>query len=178
MDNDLNTVKEKPGSSRSYHHGALRSALMDATAELIEEVGVEGFSLREVARRTGVSPAAPAHHFSDARGLLTAVATQSFLALGDALEASEAPGGDREARLLAQFEAYLVFALNSRGRYLLMWRKTILDPEQAELVAAAGRAFAMLDRRFEAARESRSGRATRHKPPLLRAGPWCMAWHC
>jgi AcrR family transcriptional regulator len=138
----------------------------------------EGFSLREVARRTGVSPAAPAHHFSDARGLPTAVATQTFLALGDALEASEPPGGDREARLLAQLESYLVFALNSRGRYLLMWRKTILDPEQAELVAAAGRAFAMLDRRFEAARESRSGRATRHKPPLLRAGPWCMAWHC
>ena len=50
----------------AYHHGALRAALIDAAESVLAERGVEGFSLREVARRSGVSPAAPAHHFGDA----------------------------------------------------------------------------------------------------------------
>ena len=61
-----------------YHHGALRQALIDATEALLAEKGADGFSLREVARRAGVSAAAPAHHFGDASGLLTAVATLGF----------------------------------------------------------------------------------------------------
>ena len=61
-----------------YHHGALRTALLDATESLLDESGLEGFTLRECARRAGVSHGAPAHHFGDLRGLLTAFAAQSF----------------------------------------------------------------------------------------------------
>lgn len=145
MGRNLNTVKHGAPPERSYHHGGLRSALLDASAELIDEAGIDGFSLREVARRTGVSPAAPAHHFGDVRGLLTAVATRSFLALGDSLSAAEASAGGREAKLLAQADAYLEFALENPGCYLLMWRKSLLDQEDTDLVAAAQRAFGMLD---------------------------------
>ena len=74
---------------------------MIAAAEaLIAERGLDGFSLRETARRAGVSPAAPAHHFGDARGLLTAIATEGFREFGDALEEADA-GGDRDARICA-----------------------------------------------------------------------------
>ena len=96
----LNSVKTD-GSDRPYHHGALRPALLAAAEAVIAERGVDGFSLRETARRAGVSPAAPAHHFGDARGLLTALATEAFRRFGDALEASD-PGGTREERMHAQ----------------------------------------------------------------------------
>lgn len=59
---------------RGYHHGDLRRALLDATVRLIEEQGLEAVSVREVARRTGVSPGAPFRHFENRTALLTAVA--------------------------------------------------------------------------------------------------------
>ena len=86
MTEELNSVKtETP--ERPYHHGALRAALIEAAEAVIAERGVDGFSLRETARRAGVSPAAPAHHFGDARGLLTALAAEAFRRFGDALAA-------------------------------------------------------------------------------------------
>src|SRR5262249_21793367 len=77
-----------PGSPprEAYHHGALRESLLEAAEGLLAERGLAGFSLREVARRSGVSPAAPAHHFGDSAGLLNAVAIQAFEGLRAALE--------------------------------------------------------------------------------------------
>jgi AcrR family transcriptional regulator len=89
---NLNTVK-MPSDPKPYHHGDLRQALIDATEQILTERGMEGFSMREAARRAGVSPAAPAHHFGDARGLLTAVAIGAFLDLQHALRAANARGG-------------------------------------------------------------------------------------
>ncbi|HZF42983.1 MAG TPA: TetR/AcrR family transcriptional regulator [Sphingomonadaceae bacterium] len=144
---------------------------MDATVALIEERGVEGFSLREVARRAGVSPTAPAYHFRDARGLLTAVATEGFLALGDGLAAAEANAGDdRRAKLLALAHAYLEFALANRGRYMLMWRKGLLDMADAEHVAAGQRAFSMLDRSV------RGNAAKRVRPDDPALAPSLACW--
>jgi AcrR family transcriptional regulator len=62
----------------SYHHGDLRAALLAAGEAVLTETGVEGFSLRLVAKRVGVSHSAPAHHFGDAQGLLTALAAEGF----------------------------------------------------------------------------------------------------
>jgi AcrR family transcriptional regulator len=115
-----------------YHHGALRAALIDATEALLAEKGAEGFSLREVARRAGVSPAAPAHHFGDAAGLLTAVATLGFEGLTQALEAGNARGGaDPRAALREQGIGYVRFAMQHPGRFRLMFRQGQLrdDPE-------------------------------------------------
>ncbi|MET1111144.1 MAG: TetR/AcrR family transcriptional regulator [Allosphingosinicella sp.] len=141
MTDDLNSVK----SDRAYHHGALRPALIAAAEAVLAERGTHGFSLREAARRAGVSPAAPAHHFGDASGLLTAVAAGAFRDLGDALEAAEAAGG-REARIRAQGLAYVRFALANRARFDLMWRAALLNRDDSEYAAAAERAFRLLDR--------------------------------
>lgn len=111
-----------------YHHGALREALLDATEALLGESGLEGFTLRECARRAGVSHGAPAHHFGDLRGLLTAFAAQSF----DQLEAltrsymDAAQPGVYE-RLVANGLAYLDYALTHPARFRLMFRSERLD---------------------------------------------------
>ena len=77
----------------SYHHGDLRRALLDATVQLIEEQGLESVSVREVARRTGVSPGAPFRHFENRTALLTAVAEVALerlvQAVGESLSAAE-----------------------------------------------------------------------------------------
>ena len=142
MNDDLNSVKT---ARDGYHHGALRSTLLEAAEALIEERGLDRFSLRETARRAGVSPAAPAHHFGDVRGLLTAIATEGFIALGDALQAADF-GNDRDARINAQGLAYVRFALQRPARFTLMWRKAILDVGDPGHSAAGGRAFQILDR--------------------------------
>src|SRR5687768_5541186 len=97
MIQNLNTVKSKAGERRAYHHGDLQAALIAAAEDVLAEKGVSGFSLREAARRAGVSPAAPAHHFKDARGLLTAVAARGFQRLTETLiqAADAAPQSDR-----------------------------------------------------------------------------------
>lgn len=68
-----------PPPPRPYHHGDLRAALLHAAEEELAERGMEAFSLRSVAKRAGVSHAAPAHHFGDAQGLLTALAGKSVV---------------------------------------------------------------------------------------------------
>lgn len=169
MNEDLNSVKmDANADRRAYHHGALREALIDAAEAIIVERGVEGFSLREAARRAGVSPAAPGHHFGDARGLLTAVATRAFRDFGDALEAGTV-GEDRAARLRGMGVAYVRFALANRARFELMWRKALLDREDSDYCAAGDRAFQLLDR---AAR----GEDAPEGPDLAVLAPSIAAW--
>ena len=128
----------------SYHHGTLRQALIDATESLLAERGLDGFSLREVARRSGVSPAAPAHHFGDAQGLLTAVATLAFDGLTEALQAGNARGGaDAVARLREQGVGYVGFALRYPGRFRLMFGPC--NQEDEGLARSAQVAFEVLE---------------------------------
>lgn len=169
MTDDLNSVKTASSEGRSYHHGALRSALLAAAEALIEERGLDRFSLRETARRAGVSPAAPAHHFGDARGLLTAVAAEGFRDFGDALEEADA-GVDRHARIMAQGRAYVRFAMARPACFSLMWRKAILNVEDPAYVEAGDRAFEILDR---AVRGEGAGRTGPRDPALA---PSIAAW--
>src|SRR4051812_26394436 len=102
--------------SKPYHHGDLKNALIQAAQALLAERGADDFSLREVARRAGVSPAAPAHHFGDAQGLLTAVATLAFEELTQVLRAGHARGGDDpQLALREQGVEYVQFALRHPG---------------------------------------------------------------
>jgi len=142
----MNTVKISRRPRRDYHHGALRPALLKAAVEVLEERGLDGFSLRETARRAGVSPAAPAHHFGDTPGLLTAIATASFVSLSERIEAADASAGPkRAARVRAQCQAYVEYAIGNRALYDLMWRPTLFNAEDAQFKAAALRAFFSLD---------------------------------
>jgi AcrR family transcriptional regulator len=139
MGDDLDDVK-----IRSYHHGALREALIAAAEAVLTERGLEGFSLRETARRAGVSASAPAHHFGDTRGLLTAIAGQAFRDLTDALElaAREPVQSDRVQKLAT---VYVRFAVRKRARFDLMWRSTLLDHENRDFRETRARVFHVFD---------------------------------
>ena len=133
-----------PAPREAYHHGDLRAALIEASEALLAERGLEGFSLREVARRSGVSPAAPAHHFGDTQGLLMAVATLAFDGLTAALEAGNVRGGaDPVARLREQGVGYVGFALAHPGRFGLMFRTGIVTDEA--LLHSSQAAFTKLE---------------------------------
>jgi AcrR family transcriptional regulator len=109
--------------SKTYHHGDLREALVAAAIALLEEKGLSGFTLRQCARRAGVSHAAPAHHFATADDLLAEIAARGFerfvLALG---KAADQTGGSPLARLEAMGRAYVAFALANPPIYGLMFR--------------------------------------------------------
>jgi AcrR family transcriptional regulator len=141
-------MKKKPEQARrarSYHHGNLKKQLVAAAEQILSEKGVEGFTLREAARRAGVSPAAPAHHFKDATGLLTEVATLGFAELAHMLgDADGKAAPDPRARLAAQGRAYVAFALKYPARFQLMFRSARLNPARGNFAVVADRAFMLL----------------------------------
>lgn len=130
---------------RPYHHGDLRAALLAAAEAELAEVGVEGFSLRKVARRAGVSHAAPAHHFGDVGGLLTALAAEGyrrFLAKQGRHEAVAAP--DAAAQLVAAGQGYVAFAMERPALFRLLFGSSRPDYDAPDLQAAAGAAYGHL----------------------------------
>jgi AcrR family transcriptional regulator len=126
-------------SRPNYHHGDLRSAILNEAARLVAERGADQASLRELARGAGVSHAAPAHHFTDRRGLFTALATEGFQLLTKAL--IDARGRFTDAAL-----AYVRFAIEHPGHYQVMFNKSLLDTSNPELAAAEAAAGAELSR--------------------------------
>jgi AcrR family transcriptional regulator len=137
---------------KAYHHGDLRRQLIAAAEQIIVERGVEGFTLREAARRVGVSPAAPSHHFRDAKGLLTEVALLGFKDFGEALGAADKRGGqDPMRRLYEQGTAYVRFALKYPARFQLMFRVDKHDHGNAEFVRVSQASFGILEDAIRAA---------------------------
>ncbi len=116
-----------------YHHGHLRRAVIDAAVEIIARDGIGAISLRELARRAGVSHAAPAHHFKDKAGLLTAIAIEGFEMLADSLEdaLNTAP-----LPLLELGTRYVRFATDHPGHFEVMYRPDVYHRDDLELVAA------------------------------------------
>lgn len=145
-------------ASRPYHHGDLAEALLQAAGELLAEAGPERFSMRECARRAGVSHAAPAHHFGDTRGLLTAYAAQGFEALAERLHKAAGSTVGAVARLQALGEAYVAFALEHPARYQLMFRSGQTDMDMPLLSDAARMAWAELAQAVAAARGTEPAR--------------------
>ena len=138
---------------RGHHHGALRRALLDAVAELVlEGGGPEAVSLRECARRAGVSHSAAAPHFGDKRGLLTAFAAEGFERLRVAMEAGVAaePDSSPGTRLAATGRGYLAFAAANPGHFRIMFRTDLLDTEDPALRTAGEASFAPLLRAMQA----------------------------
>jgi AcrR family transcriptional regulator len=131
-------------SARPYHHGNLRSALLEQAERTVRERGVQALSLRELAREIGVSHAAPRRHFPDRRALLDALAEAGFDRLGAALRAAVAGAGDEFAdRLQASAAAYIAFAIEDAELLELMFAGK--HGRAAEALNAAGeRAFAVL----------------------------------
>ncbi|MET0149019.1 MAG: TetR/AcrR family transcriptional regulator [Acidimicrobiales bacterium] len=119
--------------------------LVDTARAYLDERGLEGLTLREIARRAGVSHGAPLRHFPSLAALCSAVATQGFRQLyTDIAEAMEAAGPDGRDRLGASGQAYVRFAVANPGAYSLMFRPDRCDPTDPDLQAAEQAAFAQL----------------------------------
>jgi AcrR family transcriptional regulator len=122
--------------TRPYHHGDLRQAVLTAAIAVLGESGPTQLSLRDLARRAGVSHAAPAHHFGDKAGLLTAVAAQGYQLLADTLTAAR----QRSADFLEVGVAYVRFAVDHRAHFEVMFRPDLYRPDDPEVATARQRA--------------------------------------
>lgn len=126
----------------TYHHGDLRAALLLAARALLDEGGVPAVSLREAARRAGVTPAACYRHFVDKEALLTALAVQGFEAFEQAL--AQAAEGTREP-FAEMGVAYVAFAVQHPGMFRLMFGPAVADrsrsPELLAAIAGSTRLF-------------------------------------
>lgn len=117
--------------TRAYHHGDLRNALIGATLELIPQTGVRELSLREVARRAGVSHGAAYRHFQDKESLLAAVAEQGFNGLALALRAAvQSSAGDPITQLQAAGVAYVEFGIRHPEHLRVMFGGAVADFEE------------------------------------------------
>src|SRR5215471_15318282 len=116
-----------PSATRPYHHGDLRPALLRAAVETIAGAGPAAMSLREVARRAGVTHAAAAYHFGDKAGLFTAVAVEGYRELGEALREAARRG------FLEMGVAYVRFAVGHRAHFEVMYRPELYHPDDPEV---------------------------------------------
>ncbi len=132
-------------TERPYHHGDLHAALLLAAEAELAEKGIEGFSLRSVAKRAGVSHAAPAHHFGDAAGLLTALAAEGFRRFLAAQAAREAVAAKTPAaQMIAAGLGYVDFALARPALFRLIFSSDKPNFGDPALLEAADAAYAHL----------------------------------
>ena len=124
----------------AYHHGDLRTALVEEAAAMISDDGAASVTMRAIGGRLGVSRAAPYRHFPDKTALLVAVAVQGFERLRLRLESLAATDSPASVdRLLRMGEEYVRFALEHPAHYRLMWGKeAIARQNEPELREAAG----------------------------------------
>jgi AcrR family transcriptional regulator len=166
-------------AKRPYHHGNLRQALIDAAVELIEESGVPALTLREVARRVGVTHAAPQRHFADRAALVAAVAEQGFRGLRAHIEAlrAGAPGRDAAQRLRALGVAYIEYGLAHPAHLRVMFSPEVADKSRhPELAAAAQQVHATLVDQIVAGQ--RAGAIASGDPDQLSFAAWSMVHGC
>lgn len=127
---------------KSYHHGDLRRAILDAAERRLIENGIEAVTIRACARDAGVSPAAPIHHFGSLKGLLSALAARGFEQLVARLDDDLATRTESGPSLLVG--AYVAFAVTSPKLFDLMWREDVMDPDDGDLSRARRKALERL----------------------------------
>ncbi|KQO61503.1 TetR/AcrR family transcriptional regulator [Curtobacterium sp. Leaf261] len=127
-----------------FHHGNLRAELLDQAEALLRDSGVDGLSLRELARRAGVSHGAPRSHFVDRQALLDALAERGFMRLTEDVRSALATEGLLADRLVRVGQAYVDFAVADAALMELMFAVGTSAPTRPVQDAAA-RLFAVLD---------------------------------
>jgi AcrR family transcriptional regulator len=130
---------------RPYHHGDLRNALLRAGLQILDKEGIGAITLRAVAARAGVSHAAPAHHFGNVKGLMTALAAIAFNRLHASIQAAvdAAPKLPAE-QIRAAGKGYVRFAEENPGLFRLMFNSSLLDHADPGLQRAGDRAYQQL----------------------------------
>jgi AcrR family transcriptional regulator len=136
-----------PSRKRPYHHGDLRTALIEAALSLVEEHGVKGLALSDAARLAGVSVAAPYRHFKDKEALLAEIAAEGFVLFRDALaRAAQSNPKDKVRRLVEMGVAYVDFALEHRSHFKVMWESGIPKEKYPEVEKVAHEAYLLLEK--------------------------------
>lgn len=158
---------------RPYHHGNLRRALVETASAMLREDKGWQFTLREVARRAGVSHAAPYKHFPDKASLLLELALRGFDQLGQEMKTAITPR-PRSARkeLLAAADAYIAFGVNNPSLYRLMFSTDAGDPHVAHLSERALAALGVVQDML--ARGQQSGAFKRRPLPGQAAACWAQ----
>jgi AcrR family transcriptional regulator len=123
-----------PSTNATYHHGDLHAACLSAALELLEEGGATALSLRAVARRAGVSPAAPYRHYADREALVSAVAAVGYRELAERLTAAH-PAPSTPEQLASVGVAYVEFALEQPALFRMMFGEPC-DRDNEERVTA------------------------------------------
>lgn len=163
------------GGRRGYHHGDLKNALIDAARRLIDEKGPMGFTIAEAARLAGVSPSAPYRHFRDRDQLLVEVARAGFSQFADTLEAARSDRALTPLQALdAVGRAYLDFARREPAAFSAMFEAGVALDDDAELRAAADRAYGALSRAVDAVIAQLP---PERRPPsvMMRSHIWAMS---
>ena len=120
--------------AKQFHHGDLKRALLDAALELLDEQGDSGVGIRAVARKAGVSHAAPVNHFRDRRALLTGLAVTLFDDIqADISKRLERESDDPVARIESVIRCFFEYGANHPHRYALLWRNDVVDHECDEM---------------------------------------------
>jgi AcrR family transcriptional regulator len=148
----VGVVADRETVPRPYHHGNLRQALIDAAVAAIDDGGPSSLSLRELARRVGVTHGAAAHHFGDKAGLVTAVATEGYRLMAEELEAVASQGGFYDVGV-----AYVRFATEHPAHFDVMYRPDLQRAGDQELRQARRRAAAVLYGAAEAVTDAAGG---------------------
>jgi AcrR family transcriptional regulator len=150
----------------------LRRTVLDASLELIEAEGLAALSMREVARRAGVSHQAPYHHFGDREGILAALAADGFSQLHDDMQKAIASTKSRSKRIEAVGNAYIEFALKYPGYFKIMFRSELVDLDRFDDVRKiADETFALVTSVVEPASPSRGA----NDPQLVSITAWAIA---
>lgn len=134
----------KRGRAARYHHGDLRRALVAAAVALLRRRGGKALTLREAARRAGVSQTAPYRHFRNKEALLAAVAEEGFRSLKKAIAAAAAAAHGPFAKLRATSVAYVRFAADHPQHYRVMFSPDVRGSRNPPLREAAVDAFSQL----------------------------------
>ena len=142
----------KRAKRTGYHHGDLRRALIDEALLMLRDVRPEALSMRELARRLGVSLGAPHHHFAEKDELFAAIAQVAFAELAASIAAKLTREPDSVAKLALAAHAYLAFAQAEPMRYRVMYLPQLADRTRfAALHETGGHALSLLSAGFERA---------------------------
>ncbi len=164
----MTSSSETQSKERSYHHGDLKSALIDAALQILDTRGIEALSLRSIASEVGVSHMAPYAHFKNKTELFQAIAASGFQALTKRMQAVQDERIATEL-ILNYGTQYIEFAIANPALYKIMLSQTQTAPEMTEeLQQASKEPHALLVEAFEKLPASNS-------PANLQAqGAWAM----
>lgn len=158
-------------TQKTFHHGNLKPALIESAMKILDGEGPDAITIREVARRAGVSHAAPANHFTNRRALLTEVAAILFLELADHIsQASPLVTKPSVERVRVFAKALIDYGLTHPSRYQMLWRRDLVDTSDRRLATAMEKIYDALISEISALPET-----CQLDPDTIAIGLWSIA---